>query len=33
VVDEAVLQRERAQTGVLHVVENRNLEVIVEVRS
>jgi hypothetical protein len=33
VVDEAVLQRERAQTGVLHVVGNRNLEVIVEVRS
>jgi hypothetical protein len=33
VVDEAVLQRERAQTGVLHVVGNRNLEVVVEVRS
>jgi hypothetical protein len=33
VVDEAVLQRERAQTGVVHVVGNRNLEVRVEVRS
>ena len=30
-VDEAVLQRERVQTGVLHVVGNRNLEVVVEV--